>query len=312
MISLAVLIVSIYLLVKNVDFDTVFYNLSQINGLIFVFTVAISIFRTWLGGLRWELLHPNEDRGMSKWAYFRLSMLSFFFNLFMPGALGGDVIKTAYAINESEGQKIKKVIAILMDRVIGLISILILGMLALLITHEKLPISLWHVVVLFLLSGGFVIFLFSSKVLDFFEKIIGKTPWLSRLISPLLTNWRESVKYYRNNLNSVFYSLALCVPIHLISFIIYYVLAISLGINVGFFEMIFAVAIMWLITAVPISIGGMGIRELSFVWLLGMFSVPPEQAVSLSVLGYVNSLIKSVFALPLLFDFRKNKEGKTW
>lgn len=53
--------------------------------------------------------------------------------------------------------------------------------------------------------------------------------------------------------------------------------------------------------------GGMGVRELSLVWLLGIFGVPSEQAVSLALLGYVNAIIKSSLALPLLFDFRKVK-----
>ena len=67
---------------------------------------------------------------------------------------------------------------------------------------------------------------------------------------------------------------------------------------------------MWLITALPISIGGVGVRELSLIWLLGMFGVSSEQTVTLSLLVYVNTIIIAILALPLLFDV-KHKAANT-
>ena len=300
----------VYLIVRKVDIPSVIIQARKVSFSIFIFTVSFSIFRTWLSGLRWEMLHPNRENGMSKWSYFRLSMLSHLFNLFMPGALGGDIVKTAYAFNEGQGQKVKKVIGVFVDRVIGLISIMILGMMALLFSHKGLPISPWQVFLLFMVSGGFIFFLFSSRVVGFFEDITGRIKFAKRIVSPLFKNWKESIEYYKKNPRRVFYSLALCIPIHMISFIVYFVFAKSMGMEIKFFEMVFAIAIMWLITAVPISIGGMGVRELSLVWLLGLFGVPSEQAVSLAVLGYINAIIKSVISLPLLFDFRKKESAQ--
>lgn len=310
-INIVVFLLCVFLLVRKVDIQSVISQARKVHFSIFIFTVSFSIFRTWLSGLRWELLHPNRKVGMSKWSYFRLSMLSHLFNLFMPGALGGDVVKTAYALNEGQGQKVKKVIAVFVDRTVGLISIMILGMVALLFSHKELPISLWQIILLFMVSGGFMFFLFSNKLIGFFEDIIGKISFTKRMVIPLFKNWRESIEYYKRNSRRVLYSLALCIPIHMVSFIVYFVLAKSMGMEIKFLEMVFAIAIMWLITAVPISVGGMGIRELSLVWLLGLFGVPSEQAVSLAVLGYINAIIKSAISLPLLFDFRRKEATPT-
>lgn len=306
-LNVAVFVICVVLIIKKVDIPNVMSLAGTVDFRIFIFTVSISILRTWLSGIRWELLHPNNIGGMSKWAYFRLSMLSHLFNLFMPGALGGDIVKTAYAFNEGQGQKVKKVIAVFVDRTIGLISIMVLGMIALIASHKQLPINLWQAVLLFFASGGFMILLLSDRVLTVVDAISRKMVIGRRFIDAGLVNWRESVSFYKDNSHKVLSSLALCAPIHLVSFTIYYVLAISIGMNIGFMEMVFAIAIMWLITAVPISVGGMGVRELSLVWLLGIFGVSSEQAVSLALLGYVNAIIKSSLALPLLFDFRKVK-----
>lgn len=306
-LNITVFAVCVIFIIRKVDMQMVLGNARTVDFRIFIFTVIISVFRTWLSGIRWELLHPNSMNGMSRWAYFRLSMLSHLFNLFMPGALGGDIVKTAYAVNEGKGQRVKKVIAVFVDRTIGLISIMLLGMTALIFTHKQLPINLWQAALLFIVSGGFIVILFSNRVLNLFESVSVRMVFARSLTGSLLKNWRESVLFYKGNAHKVIYSLALCVPIHMISFVIYYVLAISMGMEIGFLEMVFAVAIMWLITAVPISVGGMGVRELSLVWLLGIFGVPSEQAVGLAFLGYINAVIKSALALPLLFDFRKTK-----
>ncbi len=157
-ISLIVFVLCVLALSSRVDFPLVLSNIKKTKAWVFVFTVSLSIIRTWLTGLRWEMLHPNKNKGMSKWSYFRLSMLSFLFNLFMPGALGGDIIRTAYVINEGKGQKVKKAISVFVDRVIGLVSILILGVIALLFTHNKISLSLWQLVVLICgLVGVFVV-----------------------------------------------------------------------------------------------------------------------------------------------------------
>ena len=261
-------------------------------------------------GIRWETLHPSPRQGMTKWSYFRLSMLSFLFNLFMPGALGGDIVKTAYAVKEDKTQKTKQVIAVVVDRAVGLLSIMIFGLIALFASHQKLPISLWHILALFIVSGGFLFAFVNNKFISAIEHWGSKLRFASKLIGPAIQNWREAVEFYKSNGKKLLYSLLLCVPIHLASFIMFYILSQSIGMKIGFLELVFAIAIMWLITAIPISFGGMGVREISLVWLLGMFGVPSEQAVALAVLGYINSIFKAFIALPFLYDFRKKDAGQ--
>lgn len=307
LINTGILLISIYLLYRRINFREVINQTRHVNLLVFVATLSISIIRTWLMGIRWETLHPSSRQGMTKWSYFRLSMLSFLFNLFMPGALGGDIVKTVYAVKEDTSQKTKQVIAVVVDRTVGLLSIMIFGLIALFASRQKLPISLWHILALFIVSGGFLFAFVNDKFIRAIERWGSKIKFAQKLIGPAIQNWRESVEFYKINGKKLLYSLLLCVPIHLASFIMFYILSQSIGMEIGFLELVFAIAIMWLITAVPISFGGMGVREISLVWLLGMFGVPSEQAVTLAVLGYINSIFKALIALPFLYDFRKKE-----
>lgn len=308
LINTGILLICIYLLYRRIDFVEVIAQTRSVNLLVFVVTLSITVIRTWLMGIRWETLHPSSRPGLTKWSYFRLSMLSSLFNLFMPGALGGDIVKTVYAVKEDKTQKTKQVIAVVVDRTVGLLSILIFGLIALFASHQKLPITLWHVLALFIVSGGLLFALVNNRFISVLERWGSKLKFASKLIGPAVRNWRESIEFYKANTKKLIYSLLLCVPIHLASFIIFYILSQSIGMKIGFLELVFAIAITWLITAVPISFGGMGVREISLVWLLGMFGVPSDQAVTLSMLGYINSIFKSIVALPFLYDFHRFKK----
>ncbi|MCK4664402.1 MAG: flippase-like domain-containing protein [Bacteroidales bacterium] len=304
-----VLIACIWLLFRKYNLEEVAIHTKSLNYFIFIVSVSISIVRIWLSGLRWETLYPDNDAHLSKWSYFRFSMLAHLFNRFMLGALGGDIIKTAYAVKEQKKKRIKSVIAVLVDRIVGLISIFVFGILALFMTRDIYGFDLSKLLFIFIAMVGFIVVLTNKSVLNFVERFLSRTRFLQSFMGKIIRNWKESLNYYGANRKKVFYSFILCIPIHLLSFVIFYIFSRSLGMDLTFFEIVFAIAIMWLITALPISIGGIGVRELSLIWLLGMFNVSSEMAITLSVMGYINGIIVSIIALPLLFDFRKKTKS---
>jgi glycosyltransferase 2 family protein len=71
-----------------------------------------------------------------------------------------------------------------------------------------------------------------------------------------------------------------------------YAIAQSLGISVGLIPMLAVTSLMSLIVALPISVAGWGVRELSLVALLGIFGVDREAALVLSVeIGLISTLL---------------------
>ncbi len=308
-INIIVLIVCIWLLYSKFNLTDVANHLANLNYSIFIFTVLISVFRIWLTGLRWEALHPDNETRLSKWNYFRFSMIAHLFNLFMPGALGGDIVKTVYAVKEQKKKKIKSVIAVLVDRVVGLISILIFGILALFLTRKIHGFDLSKLIIIFIIVIALLVVSMNKRVITYIEGLIARISFLQKFLGAIIRNWSESVSYYGANRKKVVYAFLLCLPIHLISFAIYYIFSQSIGMEISFFEIVFAVAIMWLITALPVSIGGIGVRELSLIWLLGMFNVLPEIVIILSMMVYINGIMVSILSLPLLFDLRKKSKS---
>jgi glycosyltransferase 2 family protein len=69
--------------------------------------------------------------------------------------------------------------------------------------------------------------------------------------------------------------------------------------------MVFTVAMMWVITALPISIGGIGVREISLVYLLGLNGISSDQALALSAVNYIYIVTVAIFSSLFLFDIHK-------
>lgn len=304
LINLAVFIFSIFFLYQKIDFEKVFEITKDVSYYIFIPTIMISVSRTWLNGLRWKTLHPDNEGALTNWSYFRFSMLALLFNRFMPGALGGDIVKTIYSVSDKKTKKSKRIISVVIDRLVGLFSILTFGILALLVSQHKLEFNKMYLYGIFLLFVVALILLFNTKVVLVIERFFGRLKFLQKYTFKIISAWKESVVHYKQNKRKLLYSLLLCIPIHFLSFIIFFIFSKALDIPISFSDLIFVIAIMWLITSLPISIGGMGVRELSLVWLLSMFSVSSEKAVSLSLLFYVNGIIISIIALPLLINIK--------
>jgi uncharacterized membrane protein YbhN (UPF0104 family) len=58
---------------------------------------------------------------------FTLMMIGIFFNFFVPGGTGGDVVKVFYLLKETPGRGAQAFLSVLVDRIIGLLSIILIA-----------------------------------------------------------------------------------------------------------------------------------------------------------------------------------------
>ena len=304
------LAVSLAILIKIVDLKLLAAHMYDIPLYVLAFLVAMSVFRTWLTGMRWRLITPDESGQLRAWQYFRLLMIANSFNLIMPGALGGDFVKTAMTVKTVKNKRVDNVIAIVADRFIGLLSILCLGSLALLFMSD-IP-NRWAFYRIFLLLGA----AFATLILT------TTNPWLLRLAETIfvrlgvvgdkllhvLHTWQSAIAFFRRNYTRVLLALLMCVPIHGLSFLTKYIVAVYLGIEISFFDVCLILALVWVITSIPITISGAGVRELSMIYFLSFYGVDAEPATALSVYFYLVTVILGFIGLFFLLDSRRTPE----
>src|SRR6202035_1444589 len=76
---------------------------------------------------RWKLLLEAQEIWLPYGRAWGLTMVGMLFNVVIPGAVGGDLIKGYYITRAASGRKSHAATTILMDRVVGLIGLLFLG-----------------------------------------------------------------------------------------------------------------------------------------------------------------------------------------
>jgi len=306
-IRLVILALSIAVLLRIVDFTQVFYTIGNTPWYILFILVAIGIIRTWLTAQRWQLLNPDLTGQLKSWHYFRFYMIANAFNLVMPGALGGDLIRTAYTLQEVKTKRIDNLIAIVADRFIGLLSILLLGTLALVLAPDLPRQSFFYQIFGALIAGFiFIVTIISNtRAINLMQSIGNRLGKVGQLLNRLLLVWKEALHFFKTHHRNLWAALLICLPVHFISFLSAYILARSLGINISFFNISLIIALVWLVTAIPLTLAGAGVRELSMIYLFSIYGVDAEPATALSIYIYLVSLLLGLIGLLFLIDWAK-------
>lgn len=220
---------------------------------------------------RWRQLMLSQDIQISYSKTGKLVLIGTFFNYFMPGGVGGDFIKAFYIAKEFPNSKTKVIISVLMDRVIGLFSMVLLAIFIMLsnwssvsqIPQLKFILSiLWFILAAFML---FWLIVFNPKInkhpglLKFVEKLPGSKSMI-KIIHSLSSYGRAPMAFAT--------SLGLSLVAQLSSVCFFYVAGLGLGFHeVSFTTYLFVVPIGFMIQAIPIAPAGIGIGQAAFLFL---------------------------------------------
>ncbi len=250
----------------------------------FILAVVINFVSLLIVSFRLRKILAVHEIKLSIGRIYYLWMISLFFNLFLPSAVGGDVAK-AYYIYKDSNRKLESVSSVLMDRFLGLMGTVVLALGAFLFARASIHEP--HV--------GFFLALISSILIGGIAFVTNK-PFSTFIRSFLLQltpkKFREQVKRFLDELalyhdrKTTFLVGFLYAVLAQTSFIVlFYFLAQSIQVQLPLPLFFVLVPIVTLLSMMP-SIGGLGVREAAIVYLFKAY-VPAEQAVALSILAAV-------------------------
>ena len=207
---------------------------------------------------------------------------SIFFNSLPFGTIAGDVARVSLAREFAISVK-QLVLSVLCDRILTVLALILLVVLALPTITHPLARAAWFGAAAVLVVGVSGILLLPTL-----ERMLGR--WRHQRFVYLILRMVEGLRPVRQTagLLALFWALLAGVS----SAAAAYLIARSLSIEVAPVAMIAVTSMVTLATALPISIGGWGVREASFVSLLGALGVDREAALLLSVeFGLLSMLV---------------------
>jgi glycosyltransferase 2 family protein len=296
---LLVVVLAYFLIFRVVDLSGIFGSVSQWTAWAFGAGVLLLLVQTALCTERWRLLVPQDTPRpgfvRSFWAY----MEGAFFNQVLPSTIGGDAVRVL-RWRSPQMSAAEAFATVLVDRISGATGAALLAGLAsmLLLAHD---VADYRTLSVLALSAAFLLGGVCFVALMRWPRLEGVLRYVERM-HPGLERARRALVLGRRFLISLGYSLVG----HCLSGIAVYVLARSLGVALPLSLAIGITGVVILISMIPISLAGWGMREASFLTLLGPLGVTSQDAV---LIGILFGLVSLVSALPgglsLLFGWAK-------
>lgn len=262
----------IYILTK-IDLSELFTILSEINLLLFATASFLYIASSYISTLRWRLFLPSTP-DLTKDRLFSLYMIGCFFNIFLPGLMGGDVVKVIL-MSKSTGLK-EAVVSVFIERYIGFFSLLLLGITFFFIFYEYIPKN----EIVYIVPLSFIFFLFGTIILY----LSGKISFL-RDVKEYIFRFDRRL-FYRAFIYSIFVQLAVMVSV--------YVVFLSLNVTIKFYEIVIYLPLIIILSTLPISVSGIGVREWGFLTFFGG-NVGNEKALAVSILWFLSIALASLY-----------------
>lgn len=288
-ISVALILLS-WLLYKS-DIDMILDNISSLPIKVFLAAVILDLFYLLIKSFRWRLLLPQYP----VLKLIEISFIGQFYSIVSVGQFAGEAAKI-YILGKGQKESGRIAMSVFIDKITGIIGLIILSILGLFFTPTILPKSLvWSfsivavlcLVLIFLVRLPFIyhqllkLFNFQFTKYARLKKIFG---WAVSLL--------ESWYVYSKKTKYIFISIFLSIIFQLVLVGVYIILSRGLDINISFFDWCWVLGILSGLLVLPITVAGIGVREGSLVGLLGFFMVAPERALALSF---------SIFGMQLIF-----------
>jgi uncharacterized protein (TIRG00374 family) len=263
--------------------------LSRIDrGLFFAMVAALLVPISFLAARWWALL-AGHGFPVPFGRVFFMTYAGFFFNRFLPGAVGGDLTKALLAVSGEE-RKAAVVGTVILDRLIGLAVMIVLGAISITPVVRRFHDPRLAIVVYGLL-GGMVL-----AYLVYFNPVL-RTLVGSRLPFQKVRQELDGVfRSMKEKKRLVAWSALLSLCAQSSGILVIFGLAQAIGaVGVGLWAFFVFEPVIFIVTAIPLSLGGWGVQELVYERLFGGFGgMDPNQAVALSILYTVSTILVTI------------------
>ncbi len=282
-------------LFRNIDEKTLF-NLIKNSDKLILFYAAFAFFMMYpLALFRWNMLLKAAKINLP----LKRVIMSFsggvFFNVFLPSTIGGDFLRSMDLAKHTK--KTKEVVAtVFLDRLSGFVGLVLLASLALLFGFKLIEdkIVFFFVSFLVIVLTLVLIVLFNNRVYSKINKFLlsprgEKSKFgvsIFEKIRGMLINLHQEVHYFRHKKKVIFNNLVLSMFIQILSPLSFYLIGLALGIKAGIIYYLLFLPIIGAITLLPISIGGLGLRDASTVYFFQKVGVIPDLSIAMSLLNF--------------------------
>jgi uncharacterized protein (TIRG00374 family) len=280
-VRIAVSLGLVGLVASQINWTRMGSRLSNGHPLDFLAAVALVIAALVVGGYRWSRLLGRADIHLGISPLARIYAIATFSNTFLPTSVGGDVTR-ALLVTRRGPLLTRVAITVVVDRIGGLVGLVGMAWLAFAFQSSTVPngariFLAWVTVAVVIGSVVVLVTVFRGSQLI-------RTALPARLIPPARQSRALLRSYASDPLTLLVVSTSSLLYQALVSLQLV-MLARAIDVHLPFATAAVVLALVTIVTLIPISIGGFGIREGSYVVLLAGASIAATDATLISVLS---------------------------
>jgi uncharacterized protein (TIRG00374 family) len=287
----------LFYLSRKVNLKEAFVIMKQVNIYLLILSGILWLIFLLISNWRWKILLDARGNRFSFGYLLKVYFVSWFFNNILPTTVGGDVLRITYTVKKDEvsGRKITApaLAATFVDRFVGFIGLFFFAVLASGVLflfkigkNQYLLIDLLGFIILAII----LLAVFSDRVHRIFSKIFSRIK-IFRLGERFERAYSE-VKEYRQVKTKLLYSFLLSLLVQGSIALVWFTIALAISVTKSVLYYFLYIPALGVITMVPISVGGLGIRENSFVYMFHTFvGIAKEKATAISGLYLIVNII---------------------
>lgn len=300
----------LWFVASQIEYDGFQAVINEANNLYLGLALAFHTIAFLILSVRWWLLLKSQIIDCAYSDIFSGYYLGLFFNNLLPTGVGGDVVRILRL--RKNGLDTKSLVSsTIVDRIIGLSSIVAMGTVAFLTLPEiqKYINPVLAIGVVFSLCIVMFYLFLSRKSPEIVNRL--SIRYKDKKLLSMILDAIQVVLEYRKSRTTVLASFCLSLVAQHLVIISYIMIGFSLNISLSSAIYFSIVPIVFVTTSLPISIGGLGIRETTLVTLLTLFAVDKQAAITLSLLYFLTIVvITAPGGLVILLNSNKNNSSK--
>lgn len=282
----------LYWLLSGSDLQTFAGVFHRADARWFVAAAAVFVLSNLLGACQWHLLLRAQSLPVSLGQATILYWVGVFFNNVLLGNIGGDAMRI-YDVRRLTGETSRGAAATFMDRFIGLVSTccLALGACALVADVRRpglvtLLVPVWLGLMALLAMG------LSRRLGGWIQAGLGRV--LPDRVAGMVDGLRTSIVVYRHRAPLLVGVWVISLAVQFSRILVYWMAGVAVGLDAPLRYFLGFQPAAAIVAALPISVGGLGVRESVLVELFRGVGVDESLALAMSLIGYAAGILGSL------------------
>jgi uncharacterized membrane protein YbhN (UPF0104 family) len=225
---------------------------------------------------------------LSWFRVWQLVMIGMFYNLFLPGGTGGDLVKIFYAVREAPKSKSAVFLSVVVDRLAGMFALILVSSGVFLVFFKELtalPMVRGFTVAVCVIFAATLVLVAVGLIVDRFH-LASRIPATMPGHAAILDTAR-AFSVYARDWKAVVAAVLISLPLNLFIFSGAIFAATAFPGNPGPAAMTSVIPVVNTISALPISLAGIGVREKLFSSMLhSLYATPEDLGVLISITGF--------------------------